>query len=96
MALSGYLFRWFSLLGPIYVIYKIPVWGLSYYSFFGVLSGIISAILIIAAIRMFKDKLHLKNIFAIFFYFPYTIVLNMIIFLSLLRFRFWKNQFFIR
>ncbi len=95
-SLFGYLFRWFSLLGPIYVIYKIPVWGLSYYSFFGVLSGIISAVLIVAAIRMFKDRLHFKNIFAIFFYFPYTIVLNMIILISLLRFRFWKNKFFIR
>ena len=95
-SLFGYLFRWFSLLGPIFVIYKIPVWGLSFYSFFGVLSGIISAILIIAAIRMFKDRLTLKNMFAIFFYFPYTIVLNMIILLSLLRFRFWKNKFFIR
>ncbi len=96
MALSGYLFRWFSLLGPIYVIYKIPVWGISYYSFFGVLSGVISTVLIVAAIRMFKDKLHIKNIFAIFFYFPYTIVLNMIILISLLRFSFWENKFFIR
>ena len=83
-------------MGPIFVIYKIPEWGLSFYSFFGVLSGIISAILIIAAISMFKDRLNLKNMFAIFFYFPYTIVLNMIILLSLLRFRFWKNKFFIR
>lgn len=95
-ALFSYLFRWFSLLGPIYVVYKIPVWGISYYSFFGVLSGIISAILIIAAIRIFKDRLNLKNLFAIFFYFPYTIVLNIIILLSLLRFGFWKNKFFIK
>ncbi|MEA2037004.1 MAG: glycosyltransferase [Nanoarchaeota archaeon] len=96
LSLSGYLFRWFSLLGPVYVIYKIPVWGLSFYSFFGVLSGIISAFLIIVSIKMFKDKLNFKNIFAIFFYFPYTIVLNMIVLLSLLRFRFWENKFFIR
>ena len=95
-ALFGYLFRWFSLLGPIYVIYKIPEWGLSYYSFFGVLSGIISAFLIIASIRMFKDKLNIKNMVAIFFYFPYTIILNIIILLSLLRFSFLKNKFFIR
>jgi len=94
--LSAYLFRWFSLLGPIYVIYKIPIWGISYYSFFGVLSGIISAILIITSIKMFKDKLHFKNILAIFFYFPYTIVLNIIILISLLRFNFWKNKFFIK
>jgi len=96
MSLFGYLFRWFSLMGPVFVIYKIPVWGLSYYSFFGVLSGIISAILIIAAIKMFKDKFNLKNMFAVFFYFPYTIVLNIIILVSLLRYRFWKDKFFIR
>jgi len=95
LALSSYLFRWFSLLGPIYVIYKIPIWGLSYYSFFGVLSGIISAIMIISAIKMFKDRLTFKNMFALFFYFPYTIVLNIIILFSLLRFKTWKNTFFI-
>ena len=94
-ALSGYLFRWFSLSGPFYVIYKIPVWGISYYSIFGVMSGIISAVMIISAIKMFKDRINFKNLLAIFFYFPYTIALNMIIFISLLRFKFWKNKFFI-
>lgn len=95
-SLFSYLFRWFSLSGPLFVIYKIPEWGISYYSFFGVLSGFISAFLIIAAIKMFKDRLSVKNLFATFFYFPYTIVLNMIILISLIRFKFWKNKFFIR
>ncbi len=96
MSLFGYLFRWFSLSGPIYVIYKIPDWGISFYSIFGVLSGIISSIMIIAAIKMFKDKLHLKNLFALFFYFPYTIFLNMVILISILRCSFWKNKYFIK
>lgn len=95
-SLFGYLFRWFSLVGPFYVIYKIPEWGLNFHNFFGVFSGIISTILIIASIKMFKDKLNLKNIFAMFFYFPYTIVLNMIISLSLITYGFSKKRYFIR
>ena len=91
-----YLFRWFSIFGPGYVIYKIPEWGISFYSIFGVLSGIISALLIIFSIRRFKDSLNLKNIFAIIFYFPYTIVLNTFIILSIVSFRVKKNKFFIR
>ena len=67
--LFGYLFRWFSLAGPFYVIYKIPEWGLNYNNFFGVFSGIISAFLIIASIKMFNDRLNLKNFLALFFYF---------------------------
>ena len=95
-SLFGYLFRWFSMVGPFYVIYKIPEWGLNFHNFFGVFSGIISAILIIASIKMFKDKLNFKNLFAMFFYFPYTIVLNMIISLSLITYVFSKKRYFIR
>jgi len=96
MSVFSYLFRWFSLLGPISVIYKIPEWGLSFYSFFGVLSGILTTIMIISAIRIFKDKLNFKNALAIFFYFPYTIILNTIIILSILRIKTWKKIYFIR
>lgn len=92
----GYLFRWFSLAGPTYVVYKIPQWGLSYYSFFGVLGGLISAFMILSSIRLFKDKLHLRNLFALFFYFPYTIVINLVTFISLLRFRSLRTRFFIK
>ncbi len=96
LTLFGYLFRWFSLSGPFYVLYKIPEWGLNFHNFFGVFSGIISAILIFASIKMFKDKINFKNIFAAFFYFPYTIILNMIISLSLISYVFSKKRFFIR
>ncbi len=90
-----YLFRWFSLAGPVYVIYKIPVWGVSLYSIFGVLSGIISVFLIVWAIYLFKDRLSPKNILGIFFYFPYTIILNSIIAISLIRIIFLKRKYFL-
>ena len=95
-SLLSYLFKWFSLLGPIWVVYKIPDFGISIYSIFGVLSGLMTTVLSIAALRMFKDKISLKNIMAIFFYFPYTIVLNIIILISLLRHRFWEKSFYLK
>jgi len=93
--LFSYLFRWFSFSGPLYVIYKIPEWGLSFYSFFGVLSGLISTAMILSAMKIFKDKLTLKNMVAIFFYFPYTIILNTFIIISVLTFKFRKDLHFI-
>ena len=96
LSLANYLFRWFSLMGPIYVIYKIPEWGISTYTIFGVLSGIITTLLSILALRMFNEKISIKNILAIFFYFPYTIVLNIMILVTLLSNRFWKNSFYIK
>lgn len=92
----SYLFRWFSLSGPIYVLYKIPEWGLNFYNFFGVFSGIISSLLILASIKQFQDSYSPKNMAALFFYFPYTIVLNIIILLSLLSYSFTKKRYFIR
>jgi len=90
-----YLFRWFSLAGPVYVLYMIPEWGLSFLNIFGVMAGVISTVLIVKAIYLFKDKLHIRNIIAIFFYFPYTIILNTIIVISLLRVAIIKKKYFI-
>jgi cellulose synthase/poly-beta-1,6-N-acetylglucosamine synthase-like glycosyltransferase len=95
MSLFGYLFRWFSLAGPIYVLYKIPEWGVSFYNIFGVLSGIISILLIIRSVYLFKDRLGLKNIFGIFFYFPYTILLNIVVVLSIIKITFLNKKYFI-
>jgi len=92
----SYLFKWFSLMGPIYVFYKIPEWGISVYSIFGVLSGAMMTIFSISALIIFKDKINLKNLLAIFFYFPYTIILNIIILVSLLRHKFWRQSFYIK
>ncbi len=92
----NYLFRWFSLMGPIYVIYKIPEWGISTYTIFGVLSGIITTLLSILAFKMFSERIKIRDVFAIFFYFPYTIVLNTMILVTLLGNRFWKSSFYIK
>jgi len=90
-----YTFRWFSLLGSIHVIYMIPVWGISFYSIFGVLSGIISLFILSYALILFKEKFNLKTLFVLFFYFPYTILLNTIIVLSIIKGKLSKNKYFI-
>jgi len=95
VSLFMYLFRWFSLAGPIYVLYKIPEWGISFYNIFGVLSGIMSVSFIIWAVYLFKDKLSLKNIAGIFFYFPYTIILNTIVVASVVMNIFLKKECFV-
>jgi len=95
-SLASYFFRWFSLMGPIYVLYKIPDFGISLYSIFGVLAGIMMTVISIAALKIFNDRLGFKNIFAIFFYFPYTIVLNIIILVSMLNHRFWERSFYLK
>jgi len=94
-SLFMYLFRWFSMLGPIYVLYKIPEWGISLYNIFGVMSYVVSVFLIVSSIYMFKDKLGIKNFLGIFFYFPYTIILNTVIIVSLIKLIFLKKKHFI-
>ena len=89
--LFDYFFRWFSLYGSLWVLYKIPSNGISYLSIFGVLSGILSTLMMFLSIKTFRDRLSVKNTIAIFFYFPYTIVLNIIIILSLFSFKLWKR-----
>ncbi len=94
--LSAYTFRWFSASGPAYVIYMIPVWGISMYNIFGVMSGLITTLLLIGALLIFKEKFSFRSLVGIFFYFPYTIVLNSIIAISLIKMRFLKKRYFIR
>ncbi|HLD86572.1 MAG TPA: glycosyltransferase [Candidatus Nanoarchaeia archaeon] len=96
LAIFGYLFRWFTLSGPFYVLYKIPDWGISALSIFGVLSGILSAAMILIAIRTFKDRMSPRNLLVIFSYFPYTILLNILIALSIIRYRLRPKRFFIK
>ena len=93
--LFSYLFRWFSLLGPIYVWYKIPATGFSTFTFFSVSTGTISALMLLIAMKEFKSKFSLKNLLTVFFFFPYTIILNIIVLISLFRMKFLKgNTFF--
>lgn len=90
-----YTFRWFSFLGPVHVLYMIPEWGISLYSIFGVLSGIITVVLITSAFFMFRERPSIRTLIGIFFYFPYTIVLNTIIIISLVKIKFLKKRYFI-
>lgn len=92
--LGRYILNWFSLTGPFYVIYKIPEWGLNFYSIFAVLSGIISAICLVIAQYTFKDRLNFKSVVGIIFYFPYTIALNIIIVSALIKNLVKKEKYF--
>jgi cellulose synthase/poly-beta-1,6-N-acetylglucosamine synthase-like glycosyltransferase len=91
-----YLFRWFSLLGPIYSIYMIPEWGINFFSIFGILSGLISVTFIIISMTIFKERIGFKEVLAIIFYFPYTLILNVIIFASVIKYLFFKSTAFIK
>ncbi len=84
-AVAFYIVRWFSLIGIVYMLTKIGVWTISYYTALGIASGIISTALILASLNMFKERLNLKNMLAILFYFPYTMLLNGIICLSIAK-----------
>lgn len=80
-----YLVRWFSLWGPVYVLYKIPEWGVNYTNIFGVLSGFISVTLIAYALKLYKARINFKTIIGIVFYFPYTLILAGIVIVSVLK-----------
>ncbi|MBI4144975.1 glycosyltransferase family 2 protein [Candidatus Woesearchaeota archaeon] len=94
--LGLYLLRWFSLLGPVWVVAKIPENGLQLYSVFGVLSGIMTTAMVFASLKTAKQRLQPLHLFAIFFYFPYTIALNTIILVSILTNRFWKKSHYVK
>lgn len=94
--LFWYLFRWFTLSGPFYVLYMIPEWGIGWYGIFGVLSGIVSFIMMAIAVLLFREKDFLRSSIAAFLYFPYTILLNTLIALSIIRYIFITERFFIR
>jgi len=89
-----YTFNWFSLAGTFMLIYKIPEWGISFYSIFGIFSGILGSMMIIYSWRVFKEGVSLKKLFVLFFYFPYTILLNIIILISLISLAVSRKKFF--
>lgn len=91
-----YFFRWFTLSGSVYVLYHMPEWGFSIYNFFGVMSGVMSTIFLIIAVKLLDELWFFGNAIALFFYFPYTILLNISIVLSILKYKFYKPSFFIR
>ncbi|HLC65004.1 MAG TPA: glycosyltransferase family 2 protein [Candidatus Nanoarchaeia archaeon] len=81
----AYLVRWFTVAGPLYVLYKLPEWGLSWYNIFGVLSGLISIAILLYAPHFFRERFSASNIIGVVFYFPYTIFLNAVICLSIIN-----------
>ncbi|NOZ80866.1 MAG: glycosyltransferase family 2 protein [DPANN group archaeon] len=90
-----YLFRWFSLWGPFYVLWKIPVWGVNFLNLFAVLSGILTFGMSLAALRTFRVSFNWKTAVCLFFYFPYTIVQDTIIIASIFWYAFSKKRQFI-
>lgn len=91
-----YFLRWFSFAGPLYVLWKIPEWGINFANIFGVTSGIITMFLSLAALRMGSVKIGPKIFLALFLYFPYTILLNFIVVMGVVRYRFLgKKKYFI-
>lgn len=70
-----YVVRWGSLVGPVYMVLKIPEWGVSPTYFFGVLAGLLSPLLMLGALLRY-DRLRLGSLLVIFFYFPYTLLLS--------------------
>jgi cellulose synthase/poly-beta-1,6-N-acetylglucosamine synthase-like glycosyltransferase len=91
-----YLFRWFSMLGPLYSIYMIPVWGINFFSIFGILAGLISVTFIIVSVTIFRDTVRLREVLAIFFYFPYTLMLNSVILVSVIKYMLSDTEGFVK
>jgi len=71
-----YLFNWFSFAGIINMIYMIPVWGINIVYIFGIVSGILTFLLMLIALRRYGEKIDARNFIGMFFYFPYTLLLN--------------------
>ena len=90
----SYLFRWFSILGPFYVLYKIPEGWLSFLNISGIFAGILTLFLSIISLIKYKGKFTFYTIIALFFYFPYTILLNTMIVFSIFKYAFSKKKYF--
>jgi cellulose synthase/poly-beta-1,6-N-acetylglucosamine synthase-like glycosyltransferase len=83
-----YIFRWFNLWGPFHVIYMILIseWEVSFYSIFGILSAVITVVMTFIAFWVFREGIGIRKSLGIFFYFPYTIIINVIIIIGALSY----------
>jgi cellulose synthase/poly-beta-1,6-N-acetylglucosamine synthase-like glycosyltransferase len=88
-----YLFRWFSLFGPFYVLYMLPVWGLSFLNIFGVTAGIMTSALLLLSMHRFRQKITLTRLMIIVFYFPYTLLMNLIFVMAMIKYTVSKKNF---
>ena len=73
--MSLYLLRWGSIVGPVYMVLKIPEWGINFTYFFGAVAGLFSPLLMLVAL-LWYDRLRLRAVLATLFYFPYTLLLS--------------------
>ena len=80
--IAFYTGRWLSLLGPVAVLYNIPNGWFSWYNAFGVLSGLLTSLLILTGLWYYDKNVGVGDIVALFLYFPYTILLNTFILLG--------------
>ena len=71
-----YLFKYFSLIGPIEVVSNISEGWLSIYNVFGILTGLTMPVLLFTGILRRRNIIW-KDIVVATFYFPYTLYLNL-------------------
>ena len=91
----SYIFRWFSLSGPVYVLYKIPEWGLNMLNIFAISAGLLTFAKSVPALKKFRGQFSFKTFIALFFYYPYTLILNAIIITGVIKYKFSKVKYFI-
>jgi cellulose synthase/poly-beta-1,6-N-acetylglucosamine synthase-like glycosyltransferase len=77
-----YVLRWFSVVGPVWMLLKIPEWGINTTYFFGVLAGLLSPALMLMAFLRY-DRPSFRSMLAIAFFFPYTLLLSVLMMGSL-------------
>lgn len=73
--LGWYLFRWFSLAGVAYMLYMMPSWGVNWVYIFGVLAGLLSSAFYLFSLRRY-GAVGWRSLLAVFFFFPYTLVMS--------------------
>ncbi len=96
LELSFYLFRWFNLIGPFYALYKIPEWGVSLTSIFGILSAVLTLFMITLSFKTFREGRGIRKWLGVFFYFPYTIIVNMMIIMGAVSYAFGGRRSFVK
>jgi len=82
--LAWYFVCWFSLIGSFYNVYMIPPWGMSLNTLLGILSGFITTTISFLALRSYYGKFKLRHVFAVMFYFPYCILMNISLILGVI------------
>lgn len=86
---TQYILRWLSIGGPWYYVYKILIgdWEVRLFSLLGVLSGLISQIMLLISLNIYKQKFRPKLIISFICYFPYTLIINTFIVIGMISFR---------